>query len=425
MALALPTPSFNKHYDHMHCSNISTSITVSANHYKYQHTQHSPITLQETSMEMEINNNGRVVLHLHHDLLHLLLKLVMFSLFSSVSHCAQSTAMFIFGDSLIDNGNNNYLASMAKANYIPYGIDFGLPTGRFCNGLTVTDYGARWLGLPYPPPYLSLESKTTKILRGVNYASAAAGILDETGRHYGARVSFNGQILLFEKTVRIQLPILIPDPIALSQFLANSMFVINIGSNDYINNYLLPEQYTSSRTYSPEAFADLLISSFTRQLTSLYRLGVRKMVIVGVGPLGCIPSQLSMNNSTDGECIESVNDIVMTFNRRFMPLLPSFNSSLPGSFIVYQNIFHTFLDMVQNPSNYGFTEKNQACCGSGKYGGGLSCLPLQVPCAARDQYIFWDSFHPTQAANAIIAAGCYSPSATDCYPISGKQLAQI
>lgn len=49
-------------------------------------------------------------------------------------------AMFIFGDSLIDNGNNNNLPSLAKANYYPYGIDFnGGPTGRFSNGYTMVD----------------------------------------------------------------------------------------------------------------------------------------------------------------------------------------------------------------------------------------------------------------------------------------------
>ncbi|KAH7674373.1 GDSL lipase/esterase protein [Dioscorea alata] len=379
-------------------------------------------------METTETKHGGVELHLdvHHLLEHIQIKLIMFlAFFSSVSHSAQSPAIFIFGDSLIDNGNNNYLPSIARANYFPYGIDLGVPTGRFCDGLTVTDYGARWLGLPFPPPYLSLQSLSTKILRGVNYASAAAGILDETGRHYGSRISFNRQILLFEKTVKFQLPILIADPNALAQFIANSLFIINIGSNDYINNYLLPQYYTSSKTYSPEGFANLLITAFTRQLASLYQLGVRKMLIVGVGPLGCIPSQLSMNNSTDGECIKRVNDIVMAFNSRFFPMLPSLNSSLPGAFFVYQNIYDRFIDLIQNPSDYGFTVKNQACCGSGRYGGELSCLPLQVPCAARNQYIFWDSFHPSQAANAIIAARCYSPSATDCYPISGRQLAQI
>ena len=49
-------------------------------------------------------------------------------------------ALFVFGDSLVDNGNNNNLASLAKANYLPYGIDFAAgPTGRFCNGYTIVD----------------------------------------------------------------------------------------------------------------------------------------------------------------------------------------------------------------------------------------------------------------------------------------------
>ncbi|KAL0540478.1 hypothetical protein IC582_020484 [Cucumis melo] len=49
-------------------------------------------------------------------------------------------AMFIFGDSLIDNGNNNNLPTFARANYFPYGIDFPQgPTGRFSNGYTIVD----------------------------------------------------------------------------------------------------------------------------------------------------------------------------------------------------------------------------------------------------------------------------------------------
>jgi hypothetical protein len=49
-------------------------------------------------------------------------------------------ALFVFGDSLVDNGNNNNLASLAKANYFPYGIDFAAgATGRFCNGYTIVD----------------------------------------------------------------------------------------------------------------------------------------------------------------------------------------------------------------------------------------------------------------------------------------------
>ena len=52
----------------------------------------------------------------------------------------QVPCYFIFGDSLVDNGNNNGIASLARANYLPYGIDFPQgPTGRFSNGKTTVD----------------------------------------------------------------------------------------------------------------------------------------------------------------------------------------------------------------------------------------------------------------------------------------------
>lgn len=49
------------------------------------------------------------------------------------------SAVFIFGDSLADVGNNNYIRTLSKADYEPVGIDFGKPTGRFTNGRTVDD----------------------------------------------------------------------------------------------------------------------------------------------------------------------------------------------------------------------------------------------------------------------------------------------
>lgn len=49
-------------------------------------------------------------------------------------------AYFVFGDSLVDNGNNNYLATTARADRPPYGIDSPSgPTGRFSNGLNIVD----------------------------------------------------------------------------------------------------------------------------------------------------------------------------------------------------------------------------------------------------------------------------------------------
>ncbi|XP_035841406.1 uncharacterized protein LOC118488252 [Helianthus annuus] len=53
-------------------------------------------------------------------------------------------AIIAFGDSAVDVGNNDYLPTIFKANYPPYGRDFvnNQPTERFCNGKLATDITA-------------------------------------------------------------------------------------------------------------------------------------------------------------------------------------------------------------------------------------------------------------------------------------------
>ena len=71
----------------------------------------------------------------------MVLVMIFMSLCSGILCAPQVPCLFIFGDSLVDNGNNNRLQSLARADYMPYGIDFpgGRPTGRFSNGKTTVD----------------------------------------------------------------------------------------------------------------------------------------------------------------------------------------------------------------------------------------------------------------------------------------------
>ncbi|KAI8549461.1 hypothetical protein RHMOL_Rhmol06G0026400 [Rhododendron molle] len=51
------------------------------------------------------------------------------------------SAVIVFGDSIVDQGNNNDIETLVKCNFPPYGKDFmgGKPTGRFTNGKTPAD----------------------------------------------------------------------------------------------------------------------------------------------------------------------------------------------------------------------------------------------------------------------------------------------
>lgn len=49
-------------------------------------------------------------------------------------------AVYVFGDSLVDVGNNDYLPAPAPRANRPYGMDLpGRPTGRFTNGYNLAD----------------------------------------------------------------------------------------------------------------------------------------------------------------------------------------------------------------------------------------------------------------------------------------------
>ena len=59
------------------------------------------------------------------------------------SEAAKVPAIYVFGDSTADVGNNNYLpGSNAKANFPHNGVDFPFsrPTGRFSNGYNGIDF---------------------------------------------------------------------------------------------------------------------------------------------------------------------------------------------------------------------------------------------------------------------------------------------
>lgn len=74
-------------------------------------------------------------------------------------------ALIVFGDSIVDPGNNNAINTIIKADFPPYGHDFAnhRPTGRFCNGRIPTDFiGWFWLLLlvsAFIPFYLQFQKK--------------------------------------------------------------------------------------------------------------------------------------------------------------------------------------------------------------------------------------------------------------------------
>ncbi|XP_031391596.1 GDSL esterase/lipase At1g33811 isoform X1 [Punica granatum] len=338
----------------------------------------------------------------------------------------QVPCFFIFGDSLVDNGNNNRMLTLARANYRPYGIDFPLgATGRFTNGRTYVDALAQLLGFPnYIPPYA--RTRGSALLRGVNFASGASGIRDETGNNLGGHTSMNQQVENFGDVVLQMRRYFRGDNATLHSYLSRCIFYAGLGSNDYLNNYFMPNFYTTSSDFTAKAYAAALLKDYTRQLTQMYNYGARKVIVSAVGPIGCIPYQLARYNGNSSRCNEKINDAVVLFNTELRKLVSSFNKGriLPEAKFVYLDSYTSSKDLYQNGASYGFEVIDKGCCGVGRNNGQITCLPLQQPCEDRTKYLFWDAFHPTEAANIMFAKTSYS-SKTYTYPINIQQLASL
>ncbi|PIN02437.1 Triacylglycerol lipase [Handroanthus impetiginosus] len=328
---------------------------------------------------------------------------VLISLQPSAQSAPQVPCFFIFGDSLVDPGNNNQLTTLAKVNYLPYGIDFPLgPTGRFTNGRTTADvlaifYGnngcaAELLGFDnYIPPSASAQGKD--IIKGVNYASGGAGIRSETGQILGERITLDEQLLNHKLTIS-RIANLLGNHTSAKDHLGTCLYYFVIGSNDYINNYFLPQYYNTSSIYTPEEYATVLVQQYSQQLKTLYSFGARKVSVSGLGPVGCTPQELG--RGTNGSaCVDFMNKAVQLFNDKLKILVEELNNSFKDAKFIYSSAMDIRPSELIALVDVSIMRTKPPM------------ILRQKPCPVRALHLFYDGFHPTDIVNKIIATTAY------------------
>ncbi|KAL1292476.1 hypothetical protein HN51_060901 [Arachis hypogaea] len=334
----------------------------------------------------------------------------------------QVPCLFIFGDSLSDSGNNNKLSTDCKANYFPYGIDFpDGPTGRYTNGLTIADFITQLLGFDHLiPPYANYGGYDIK--EGVNYASGSAGIRYDTGKHLGDNVELEKQ-LQNHKVIISEITKQVGGRVEnVEERLKKCLYYVNVGSNDFINNYFLPQHYRSSEKYSPEEFAAELVKQYSQHLKALHQLGASKFVLVGLHLLGCIPHEIITHGKNHSLCATEVNNASRMFNNKLEALSQQLNKQFSHSNFIYVNtpLMASHIPQLNHPRGHGGIFR---CCEVGSNG---QCKEEHEPCWDRSLHAFFDDFHPTEIVNRFFARYSYhSPSKSYTLPMDISQLVRL
>ncbi|KAM3398983.1 GDSL esterase/lipase [Capsicum galapagoense] len=311
-------------------------------------------------------------------------------------------ALFIFGDSVFDVGNNNYIKTIVKANFPPYGRDFPkhISTGRFCNGKLASDFTAENLGFTsYPPPYLSKNAPGKNLMIGANFASGSSGYFDSTATLYDA-IPLSKQVEYYKEYQKKL--VVIAGKINSTSIINGSIHLISAGSSDFVQNYYInPLIY---KIYTPNQFSDILIKSYTKFILELYGLGARKIGVSTVPPIGCLPASITIFGKDNNSCVKKMNNVAMSFNKKLNDTSIKLQKKLFGLNLVILDIYQPLLDLVTHPADNGFFESRKACCGTGLLETSILCNAKSPgTCANASEYVFWDGFHPTEAANKVLS----------------------
>ncbi|XP_009369203.2 GDSL esterase/lipase At2g40250-like [Pyrus x bretschneideri] len=317
------------------------------------------------------------------------------------------SAVFAFGDSTVDSGNNNRLPfTLFRSDHPPYGRDLPnhVPSGRFTNGKLSTDFMVSILGLKdLLPAYRDPRLTDRELLTGVSFASGGSG-LDDLTLAVSKATSLGRQLEEFDEALgRMRRTV---GEKNCSEIVNNAVFVISVGTNDMVFNLFDLPVTARKIEFSPSGYQDFLLRGLGSFIQNLYQRGARRFQVAGLPPIGCLPMQLTIGSVFNGlrrVCVEQQNTDCQAYNTKLQGLIPSLQASLPGSRLAYFDSYNPILDMFNNPSKYGFVQTHEGCCGTGMVELGPLCGQLSLTCPDPSKFLFWDSMHPSQAAYKVLA----------------------
>lgn len=275
-------------------------------------------------------------------------------------HANQISQLFVFGDSMVDDGN---LFELTNGQAPPQ--ELGYFQGRYSNGKVFVE------SLPQELKKKGYGKSTLNYNSANNYAIAGAGTdynyflenemgLDDQINHFLADQSFSSsQSIATTSTV----PSIDPD----------ALYLIAAGSNDY-----LPDE---ENNFSFDV--ETVVNNISQSITQLANAGAKNFAITGIADLTLAPSLAGISEEEK----EFVQYISMQHNLTLQTALQTLEQQ--------QEIDITFLDLntILQKSLKNFANTTDACLN----------LETTSQCSNPNQYLFWDSDHLTSYAHKILA----------------------
>ncbi len=259
-------------------------------------------------------------------------------LFGALANAGAFTSVVVYGDSLSDNGN---LCAPTGIPGPPYW------NGRRSNGPVAVENLATTLGAT---------------LHDFAWIGATTGV-----GNYGDGGTPTGMGTFGLPGMQAQL--LATQALVPGYAGSGALFVVWGGPNDFLS----PSPLDGG---DPFAVANRAVTDIVGIVTALQNLGAQNILVPDMPDLGLTPYFNSIGQAGFGSMITDY------FNSRLLSDLPS------GA--IFFDTAGLMRSIYSNPNAFGFTNVTAPCFNG------------TTVCANPDQYLFYDDFHPSAAAHAIL-----------------------
>jgi phospholipase/lecithinase/hemolysin len=259
--------------------------------------------------------------------------------------------LYVFGDSISDTGNM-YAATAGILPPSPY-----YDQGRISNGPLWVEQLSPRLGLPYQ--------------QATNYSWLGAGTGYNNAWDLDGPTGVDFWGLSDEIDYFLTASGGMADP--------NALYVVWAGPNDFLS--------ITDPTQIPGAIANG-VNNIATAVATLNSIGAQHFLVPNMPDLGLTP-RASMSGLVD-----SLSDLTTAYNGSLDLALMSL-----GLDIITADTAGLMRDIVADPFMYGLTNASDACFNElVLYAGGIPDV-----CSDPQNYLFWDTLHPTTAGHSLMA----------------------
>jgi phospholipase/lecithinase/hemolysin len=296
------------------------------------------------------------------------------------------SAIYAFGDSLSDAGNLYLSTSTAGASFPvspPYFKEqYGsVSAAVFSNGPTWVQDLSIALGLGTLAPSLDAG-------KDFAYGGAQTGPTPQNaGNTEYQAISLPAQLAQFKAQV--------PNPAS------NALYTLSVGSNDVLSILDTPGLSAAQQTTD----INDAVANEIAFIQGLAALGAKNLLVLGIPDLGKTPNVtegIANGSNTPSAALDAeASQLASSYNAALTAQLSAL-ASVNGLNAHVIDAYGLIDSAVANPSSYGLTNVTTPVW-SGSYTSSTSGTLAATSPAAQNQYLFWDTLHPTQTGHQAIA----------------------